>query len=205
VRIAVSAQPVTPRYRGFALVADRRAPRGMTVPSTSMLRGAPAAYSHPEPWLSVGLAVLPAPEQARGPDWPLSSYLELTARPESARSARLHARNALREWRLDALADTIELLVSELITNAVRASALVALTETEGGPAPRIRFWLSSDRDRVLIQVWDRDDHLPVRQDEELDAEAGRGLLLVDTLSAQWGCCAPAGQSGKIVWALCAR
>ena len=51
-----------------------------------------------------------------------------------------------------------------------------------------------------------------VRQNPGLDAEAGRGLLLVETLSAQWGCYAPAGPGldgpaglgGKIVWALCA-
>ena len=54
----------------------------------------------------------------------------------------------------------------------------------------------------VLIQVWDGDHCQPVRQDEGLDAEAGRGLLLVETLSAQWGCYAPDRQAGKVVWAL---
>ena len=46
-----------------------------------------------------------------------------------------------------------------------------------------------------------------MRQDAGLDAEDGRGLLLVETLSAQWGCYAPDGPDGpggKIVWALCA-
>ena len=105
------------------------------------------------------------------------------------------------------LADTAELLVSEIITNAVRASAPIVRQRRETGQAPRaqpLRFWLTSDRRSVLIQVWDGDHHHPVRQDAGPDAEAGRGLLLVETLSAQWGCYAPDGQGGKIVWAVCA-
>ena len=131
-------------------------------------------------------------------------------------SARLDARNLLHKWRIEGLADTAELLVSEMITNAVRASALIADQPCETGQAPRaqrMRLWLTSDRHSVLIQVWDGGHCQPVRQDAGLDAEAGRGLLLVETLSAQWGCYAPAGPAGldgpaglggKIVWALCA-
>ena len=52
-------------------------------------------------------------------EWPLRSYLELRAVPASVRTARLHARAMLREWCLAALADTAELLVSEIATNAV--------------------------------------------------------------------------------------
>ena len=35
--------------------------------------------------------------------------------------------------------------------------------------------------------------------------ESGRGLLLVETLSTEWGCYVPDGQDGKIVWAVCAQ
>jgi anti-sigma regulatory factor (Ser/Thr protein kinase) len=147
-------------------------------------------------------------------EWPLRSYRELRALPAAVRSARLQARKVLREWRLEAFADTVELLVSELTTNAVRASVMIAAPLRPTGPprrAARVRFWLASDRRSVLIQVWDAGHHQPVRRDAGLDAEAGRGLLLVETLSAQWGCYAPAGLDGpaglggKIVWALCAR
>ncbi len=177
----------------------------MTVPGTDTLRGSAAAFAASEPWPSAGLAVVAGQELARATEWPLWTYLELRALPVSARSARLHVRSILREWRIDALTDTVELLVSELITNAVRASSFIATQPEKSGPVPRIRFWLTSDRESVLIQVWDSDHRRPVQQDEELDAEAGRGLLLVDTLSARWGCCAPDGQAGKIVWALCAQ
>lgn len=128
--------------------------------------------------------------------WSLRSHLELAARPEAVRPARQHAMAAVRRWRLDALADTAELLVSELVTNAVLASATQA--------APKIRFWLASDRRQLMIHVWDPDHRRPVSRDAWPDAETGRGLLLVTALSAQWGCYAPDGHGGKIVWALCA-
>jgi hypothetical protein len=140
-------------------------------------------------------------------EWPLRSHVELRALPASARSARLHTKSILHRWRLGCLADTAELLVSEIITNAVRASTPIEPQQRETGQAPRaqlLRFWLTSDSGSVLIQVWDSDHHHPVHKDVGPDAEAGRGLLLIETLSTQWGWYAPDGQGGKIVWAVCA-
>jgi anti-sigma regulatory factor (Ser/Thr protein kinase) len=140
-------------------------------------------------------------------EWPLFSYLELAALPTAVSCARLHTKNILHEWRMGALTDTVELLVSEIMTNAVHASASLAHQQRKTGQAtsaPTVRFWLSSDGERVLIQVWDGDRHRPVPQHAGLDAETGRGLLLVETLSAQWGYNTSGGQGGKIVWALCA-
>lgn len=136
-------------------------------------------------------------------EWPLRSFLELRAVPPSVRTARSHARAMLHEWCLAALADTVELLVSEITTNAVRASARVA--RHRGAGLLPMRLWLTSDRRSVLTQVWDADRHQPVPQDLGPDAECGRGLLLVQTLSAQWGYYAPDGPGspgGKIVWAV---
>ena len=194
----------------------------MTVPEIDTLCWSSDAYSRRVARLSAEEAVTqPDKELARMQEWPLRSYLELRALPACVRSARLHATNTLREWRIKLLTDTVELLVSEIITNAVRASAntwnrqrepgLPEAGQSEGGQseasrlqrAPWIRFWLTSDRRRVLIQVWDGDRHHPVPQHAGLDAEAGRGLLLIETLSAGWGCYAPDGQDGKIVWAVC--
>ena len=130
------------------------------------------------------------------PAWRLRSHLELGALPGAVPCARLHARQVLWEWRLEGQADTIELLVSELVTNAVQASAGL-------GPAvASVRLWLCSDGHRVVVQVWDGCDRLPVRRDAEPDSAGGRGLLLVDSLSAQWGSYRPEGASGKVVWAL---
>jgi anti-sigma regulatory factor (Ser/Thr protein kinase) len=161
-----------------------------------------------EPRSSAEPALQPGRELVRMQEWPLRSHLELPARPASVRSARRHARNMLHVWRMTALADTVELLVSEITTNAVRASTHVAHQQREAGRAPPalpMRLWLTSNRDSVLIQVWDDGHHHPVRQDVELDAEAGRGLLLVEALSTKWGCYVPDGQGGKIVWTVCAQ
>ena len=136
--------------------------------------------------------------------WPLSSCLELGALPTAVPCARLHTRQVLWEWGLNALAETAELLVSELVTNAVRASA-----DLRTGQHPRrrpagmtpVRLWLTSDRSCVMIQVWDADHWMPIRQEAGPEAENGRGLLLVDCLSADWGSYTPERSSGKVVWA----
>ena len=181
----------------------------MTVPAIDTLSGSPAASARQVARRSAEPALQPHPELPCTHEWPLRSYRELRALPASVRSARLQARKALREWHMDAFADTVELLVSEIITNAVRASATIAEPVRGTGQArraPRVRFWLTSNQESVMIRVWDGDHRPPVRRDVDLDAEAGRGLLLVETLSAQWGCYAPEGPDGlggKIVWALC--
>ncbi len=139
-------------------------------------------------------------EQVSADGWPLRTCLELAALPTAVPCARLHAKNVLHEWHLGPLADTVELLVSEIVTNAVRASAMAA---QHGQGVPTTKIWLTSDGQHVLIQVWDGDGHRPALQDTGLTAESGRGLLLVQALSAEWGCYTPDGDGGKIVWAVC--
>jgi anti-sigma regulatory factor (Ser/Thr protein kinase) len=124
--------------------------------------------------------------------WPLRSHLELGAFPTAVPCARLHARLVALEWGLPALAETTELLVSELATNAVRASA--------GLVSPVVRLCLASDRRRIVIRVWDGGDQMPVRKNAEPDSECGRGLLLVESLSTEWGSYRKA--AGKVVWAM---
>lgn len=135
----------------------------------------------------------------RGSDtWSLQSHLDLTALPGAVPCARHHARRMLAEWHLDDSADVIELVVCELVTNAVRACAGMA----PGGLC--MRLWLCSDGYRVIIQVWDASDRMPVRQCPVPGAESGRGLVLVDSLSEDWGAYRPAALSGKVVWAIVA-
>jgi hypothetical protein len=108
-------------------------------------------------------------------------------------SARLHARLVLLEWGLAAFSDSTELVVSELVTNGVRAS------RTAGWDA--LRMWLVSDRRQVVVFVWDASPGLPARADPDEDAESGRGLLLVESLSERWGYFGCDG-GGKVIWAL---
>jgi hypothetical protein len=141
-------------------------------------------------------------------DWPLRSYLELGALPSAVPCARLHAKHMLWEWGLDSITDSVELIVSELTTNALAASVGL-IGSHHGGQrvagAPPVRLWLCSDKQRVLVQVWDGDDHFPEPQDVDPLAEGGRGLVLVESLSEEWGTYVPERSSGKVVWAYLAR
>lgn len=133
--------------------------------------------------------------------WPLQSYLELGALPSAVPSARLHARFVVAEWGLAAIADTVELIVSELVTNGVKASRKL-------DHLPPVWLGLSGNDHQVLVAVWDGNEE-PIqvvadRDDEppDLEAEGGRGLLLVDSLSADWGVHWPDNARGKVVWSV---
>jgi anti-sigma regulatory factor (Ser/Thr protein kinase) len=126
--------------------------------------------------------------------WPLRSFLELGALPSAVPCARLHTRQLLWEWQLTALSDDAELLVSELMTNAIQ------ITHADTRPAP-VRLWLLADPARLLMLVWDVSPLPPVRVSPDSDAENGRGLLLVDTLSTRWNFFQH-HSGGKVTWAL---
>jgi hypothetical protein len=68
--------------------------------------------------------------------WPLSSYLELAPLASAVPCARLHTRHLLWEWRLPAFNDTAPLIVSELVTNAVQASAGLTGSRYDGRWTP---------------------------------------------------------------------
>jgi anti-sigma regulatory factor (Ser/Thr protein kinase) len=125
--------------------------------------------------------------------WPLRSFLELGALPSAVPCARLHTRHLLWEWQLTGLADSAELVVSEITTNAIQVSR----ADARNSP---VRLWLLADRARLLILVWDVSPLPPVPVSTSDDAENGRGLLLVDTLSTRWDFFSH--QQGKVVWAL---
>jgi histidine kinase-like protein len=138
--------------------------------------------------------------------WPLRSHLELGALPSAVPCARLHAKQVLWEWKLDDLAETVELVISELVTNGLQASAgLAGSPQGRWQPGmPPVRLWLSSDTQSVLVQVWDGNNRRPERKAVDLEAAGGRGLLLVEALSAEWGTYTPHRSSGKVVWAFIA-
>ncbi len=134
-----------------------------------------------------------------GTSWPLRSDLALGALRSAVPCARLHTRHMLHEWGLESLTDTAELIVSELVTNGLKA------TEALRGPVPPpIRLRLSSDRSRVLVEVWDGSTQPPVLIEANAAADGGRGLLLVDTLSTRWNWYFSREMGGKVVWAECA-
>jgi len=136
--------------------------------------------------------------------WPLSSVMPpLGALRTAPGSARAHARAVLATWRLGGLADAAELVVSELVTNALEAS-----TAPSGGPLYAggrmavVGLRLRSDTTRLLIEVYDTAPGSPVLINAGADAESGRGLLTVHALTGgRWGWHPLQGQHGKCVWA----
>lgn len=125
--------------------------------------------------------------------WPLVSSLEFGALATAVPCARLHANTVLYEWGIGELADDAELIVSELVTNAIKASQSMQ----EIRP---FALCLRSDCKQLIIEVW---DHSPGEPHSVLtgdDSEGGRGLLVVEALSARWGY-QRTGYSTKVVWA----
>nr|WP_240653985.1 ATP-binding protein [Streptomyces sp. AcE210] len=92
----------------------------------------------------------------------------------------------LSDWNLTETADTAELLVSELVTNALRHTR---------GP---LRLNLQMRIDRLRCEVEDTNSAGPVRRTVDTDAEDGRGMELLDLLADAWGGTRTA--TGKTVW-----
>ncbi|MFC9848757.1 SpoIIE family protein phosphatase [Streptomyces sp. NPDC060223] len=109
----------------------------------------------------------------------------LPREPRSVGRAREYARTQLVSWGLEPLVDTAELLVSELVTNALRYG--------EG----EIRLRLLLDR-TLVCEVWDAGLVQPRRRRARDTDEGGRGLQLVGLLSAGWG--SRRTPRGKTVW-----
>ncbi|QBJ92153.1 PAS domain S-box protein [Streptomyces seoulensis] len=109
----------------------------------------------------------------------------LPREPRSVGRAREYARAQLLSWDLEPLVDTTELLVSELVTNALRYG--------EG----EIRLRLLLDR-TLVCEVWDAGLVQPRRRRARDTDEGGRGLQLVGLLSAAWG--SRRTPRGKTVW-----
>ena len=137
--------------------------------------------------------------------WPLQSRLVLGAMPGAVPCARLHAVHVLHEWGLRDLVFDAALIVSELVTNGVRASGDLSGGRYRGRWAPGrppVRLWLHGRQRSIAIQVWDASNQLPAPQPADPGAESGRGLLLVESLSEAWGSYRPPESSGKVVWAV---
>lgn len=128
----------------------------------------------------------------------LQTCLELAALATAPGCARGHVRSVAAEWGMAGLADTAELLASELVTNAVRACEhLRARADVPAVPVTCV--WLTSDGLSLMIHVWDPSDEMPVHRHSGFDDESGRGLMLVDHLAKDWGAYRKDG--GKVVWA----
>jgi anti-sigma regulatory factor (Ser/Thr protein kinase) len=149
----------------------------------------PGAATAP-PWLTSmferdDVADLPAP---------VSATCALRGRMTSASAARDFTAKTLDGWGFPCLIDDAQLVVSELVTNALRHA------HADGAAAP-IKLQLVNHRFHVGCAVRDPSGNVPAPSAAGDLSESGRGLHLVEALTATWGWILVGG-GGKVVWAL---
>lgn len=106
----------------------------------------------------------------------------------SVREARRFLRDVVDRWGVGEVEDAAQLVVSELVTNAI----------THAASACQLR--LSRSRSTVRVEVVDAGSGTPDPQPETLSGEHGRGMHIVSVLSVAWGTELLA-EGGKVVWA----
>lgn len=106
---------------------------------------------------------------------PRAASAALPSDLRSAGPARDFAAQTVRAWGNAELEDTVKLLVTELVTNAVRH----AESHVE------VKLVLSAEV--IRVEVLDRDPKFPTPRQAEAMAESGRGLALIEALASSWG------------------
>ncbi|MEV5435620.1 ATP-binding protein [Streptomyces sp. NPDC052682] len=144
-----------------------------------MLRLSGAGLTDPDAWYG------PFPQPPLGAG---HLSVEYDPRPRVVREARAEVRRQLEAWGIaerGEVADTAELLVGELVTNALRHAAA------------RFRLTLFAAHGVLRCEVSDPDGRLP-RVLDAATGESGRGMFLVQALAQRWGC--HRDGPGKTVW-----
>lgn len=118
-----------------------------------------------------------------------SMSIALACDPRSAHEAREFTRRTLRGWDLEDLLDDALIVVSELVNNAI----------THAGSESELRLAISAAA--LWMEVADRGSGTPDPLPPSATRPHGRGLELVDALTASWGVQPARDGSGKLVWA----
>lgn len=111
------------------------------------------------------------------------------ADPCAVHTARTQVRGQLHSWRLTPLVDITILLVSELMTNALRYAA---------GPIGIRLVYPAVIPGALLVEVSDARPDLPCAHAAGVDDEGGRGLQLLACSALRWG--TERIDTGKMVW-----
>jgi hypothetical protein len=130
--------------------------------------------------------------------FPRVAIRSLDMKPKPARAARDFAVATVQRWGAAECADDIAIVVSELVTNALRHAPPAP------GQAPRrraVRLGLLQPGPCVLCAVADPGRTVPVAKEADVLAETGRGLHVVGALADLWGYTTPSNE-GKAVWAM---
>jgi hypothetical protein len=132
------------------------------------------------------------------------AFRALEPRPESVGAAREFTRATLAGWGMAALCDDAELVISELVTNALRhalAGPGGAAPPGRAGDAPVIRLRLLAQAPYLMCMVSDPSRAIPMPREPGPEAIAGRGLQVIESCSSRWGWHL-LDDGGKVVWAL---
>ena len=121
----------------------------------------------------------------------------LRPQADSVKTARDVTRTTLRRWGVPEIGDDAALVVSELVTNAVRYAGFAARRFTDH-PITLVLLRMSPN---VLLAVSDPSDEAPRPTEPDFVSEHGRGLHIVETYSTCWGWDV-LDEGGKAVWAL---
>jgi anti-sigma regulatory factor (Ser/Thr protein kinase) len=144
-----------------------------------------------------GPAAPASARQAHGPGragQPAASRM-LVPQPESVKDARDFTRVTLSRWGMTAVCDDAQLVVSELVTNALRHAA-----PGSDGDAPAIGLRLMARAPYLVCMVTDPSREMPLRRDPGPLDTTGRGLHVIESCSRRWGW--RLVDEGKVVWAL---
>ncbi|WP_059012700.1 ATP-binding protein [Streptomyces specialis] len=142
------------------------------------------------------MCTLPA---AVSPGKPVTDFtLTFPPEPRWVRGARDAVRTALAPLvpAGSGVLETAALLTSELVTNAVSA----ALACVSVSPVELHAEWTSNGAIRVLVHDDAPGEPRPPRGVPDVEAEHGRGLLLLSLYATDWGVCRHVPRGGKIVW-----
>lgn len=175
-------------------IADQAIPRANEITGST-------SNARPHVGHVIGSAWQPDPgSQARPADAGTLALLTLATSPFWARRYTRLFLDSCQGISAD-IAETAELVVSELVTNAVRFVGDPAriLRYPERASASLISLSLRNFREVLLIEVYDTDSNPPILSSADGHAENGRGLMLVDALSKDWSYFFPPS-GGKVVY-----
>lgn len=211
---------LTGRADGPGLWADRRDDHFGPAPAPAPAPVSPAGPAGPGPatapvqqvrtdhlWPSVttdpfGVTAQAAAVRAEQRERSRTASFGFQLHMHTPRRARRHTVEFATHWGLDDLVEAAELVVSELMTNALEASLPGLDRQGVSMAVAPLELRLSAEGRSLRIEIRDHNPDPPVLvEDPDVDDERGRGLLLVDCYCEVWGYHRlPTG--GKVVWCL---
>lgn len=136
------------------------------------------------------------------PNQLFTTSIRLAAVSSAVPCSRMFVRDVLDRWKLGDHIDVAELVVSELVTNAVKMT---------GPTSPEPKSWeiethhvigvqLRATGTSLFVEIWDGSPVAPVAKNPDSNTEGGRGLMLIGAMVKQWDVYRPQS-GGKVVWA----